>query len=490
MSRKFNKYAPALRLASLLFGTSALMLGLQGCGGGLDVAGASPASTEATMQPMAAITSSTAAMQTTVTTSGGLSSFGQSPAAIRSRYGFDALTTPAQQGSGKIIVIISAYDNPNAGADLAVFSAAKGLPGCPEVATTITPSTATSYPQAVIPKPSPGDGCTFQRFAANPNGLGANPGAIQYDTSGMWVSESNMDIQWAHAMAPMAKIVLVEGSNNFISSLSGAVAVASNFADVISMSWGGYESGLGQTTACTANEMVFIPGCTLFTKTQYSLFGLPNTTYNTGGGYDTKMFSNPNVTYVAASGDAGANPLWPAVSNKVLAVGGTNDAAATDTGWSRSGGGVSKYYTSPSWQHATSANDQRTVPDVAMPADSATPMSVYISPQLGMKDATCVASKGAANCGWYAGYGTSLSAPMWAGLAAVTKAVRAQAGKPVIDFTSALYNIAAVQGNYVTAFGDVTSGSDGTYLAKAGYDLLTGLGTPKANALVGYMAAQ
>jgi subtilase family serine protease len=476
-----------IKLLSVL----AVATALTACGGGsggLDVAGANPATTEATMSPMAAITSASAAMQASVTTAGGLSSFGQSPAAVRTRYGFDALTTPAQQGSGQTIVIISAYDNPTAGADLAAFSAAKGIAGCPTVATTfVTPTN--SYPQAVVPKPVIGDGCTFQKFNANPNGLGANPTAIQYDTSGMWIAESNMDIQWAHAMAPMAKIVLVQGSNNFISSLSGAVAVANQFADVISMSWGGYESALNQTTACTTNEMVFIPGCTLFTKTQYSLFGAPNTTYGTAGGYDTKMFSNPNVTYVAASGDAGSKPLWPSVSTKVLAVGGTNSSGATDTGWTGSGGGVSTYYTRPSWQ-TVSGNAQRTTPDVAMPADSATPMSVYVSPQKGMPDTACVTAKGAAACGWYAGYGTSVSAPMWAGLAAVTKAVRTQNGKPVVDFIASLYNVAAVQGNYVTAFGDVTTGTNGLYSSKAGYDLVTGLGVPKANALVGMLAAQ
>ena len=465
-----------------------------GGGGGLNVAGESPVTTEATMSPMAAITSASAAMQATVATSGGLSSFGQSPAAVRTRYGFDALTTPAQQGSGKIIVIIGAYDNPNAGADLAAFSAAKGIPGCPEVAPTYTTTNGTQF---VAPKPQPGSGCTFQRIVANPNGMAAtitSTGApnAQYDASGMWIAETNMDIQWAHAMAPMATIVLVEGANNFLSSLAGAVRYSSNFADVISMSWGAYESGLGQTAACTANEMVFIPGCTLFTKTQYSMFGLPNTAYGTAGGFDTTMFWNPNVTYVAASGDAGSKPLWPSISNKVLAVGGTNDAGVTDTGWAGSGGGVSTYYPSPSWQKTVSGNAQRTVPDVAMPADSATAMSVYISPQAGssIKDAACVAAKGAANCGWYAGYGTSLSAPMWAGLAAVTKAVRAQNGKPTVDFTASLYNVAAVQGNYVTAFGDVTTGSNGLYSAKAGYDLVTGLGVPKANALVGMLAAQ
>ena len=479
-----------IKLLSVLAVATALTA-CGGGGGGLDVAGASPAAAEATMSPMAATT--TANGQATVSTTGGLSSFGQSPAYVRTRYGFDALTTPAQQGSGQTIVIISAYDNPNAGADLAAYSTAKGLPGCPTVSTTYT-TNANGYTQAVVPKPAAGDGCTFQKFNANPNGLGANPNVIQYDASGAWIAESNMDIQWAHAMAPMAKIVLVQGSNNFITSLSGAVKVASGFADVISMSWGGYENALTQV-ACTVTDLTYYPDCNITNKTQRSLYGPVNPVINGvtlygGGGWDTGMFANPNVTYIAASGDGGANPLWPAVSNKVLAVGGTNDAGTVDTAWSYSGGGVSKYYSSPSWQ-SVSGNTQRTTPDVAMPADSASPMSIYISPQTAMKDANCVTAKGAAACGWYAGYGTSVSAPMWAGLAAVTKAVRAQNGKPVVDFIASLYSVAAVQGNYVTAFTDVTTGSSSASTpAKVGYDLVTGLGVPKASALVGLLAAQ
>ena len=463
---------------------------LTACGGGGGGAADVASVQEPTMTPMNAITGAT--NQATIKTAGGLSAFGQSPAAVRTRYGFDALTTPAQQGSGKIIVIVGAYDNPNAGADLNKFSAAEGLPGCTVITTTYT-TNANGYADAVVAKPAPGDGCTFQRFVANPNGLAAVPTGAQYDASGMWIAETNMDIQWAHAMAPMAKIVLVEGSNNFISSLSGAVKYAGNFADVVSMSWGGYENQLTQT-ACTASDLRMYPTCTVTSKTQTSLYGPANPMTALGvntsaGGWDTQMFWNPNVTYVAASGDAGPVPLWPAVSNKVLAVGGVGNVGATDTGWQYSGGGVSLYYSAPAWQ-TVSGNAQRTVPDVAMPASNTSPMAVYISPQSAssVSDAACVAAKGAANCGWYAGYGTSVSAPMWAGLAAVTKAVRTSNGKAVADFTSSLYNVAAVQGNYVVAFGDVTTGSDGVYTAKVGYDLVTGLGTPNASVLVGLLS--
>lgn len=468
-----------------------------GGGGGLDVAGESPTTQEVAMVPMAAATS--VGMQATVKTAGGLISYGQRPSAIRTRYGFDALSAPSQQGAGQIIVIVTAYNNPNAGADLAKFSAQHGLAPCPTVKTQYV-ALPTGYYDAAITKPAVTEGCTFQTVNAMANGWAAafskygvtTEQVPQYDTSGMWIAEGNMDIQWAHAIAPQAKIVLVQGPNNLISSLTGASKLAGRFADVISMSWGAYESSMTQT-ACTTSDFTLYPNCTITNKTQRALYGPANPVINgtinyTAGGWDTIAFGVPGVTYVAASGDAGAKPLWPAVSSNVLSVGGTATSGTTDTGWSYSGGGASLFYTSPSWQ-TVSNSAQRTTPDVAMAADSATPMSVYISPQTALPDTNCVASKGAANCGWYAGYGTSVSAPMWAGLAAVTNSVRISSGKTKSDFTAALYNVAAVQGNYVTAFTDVITGNNGT-AAKAGYDTVTGLGVPNASALVGLLAQQ
>ena len=481
-----------VRLLSVLAVAAALTA--CGGGGGLEdtgsVASAAPAG-EITMTPMATTTS--VGVQATVRTNGGLISAGQSPLAVRTRYGFDPLTTPAQQGAGQIIVIISAYDNPNAGADLAKFSAQYGLPGCPTVATTYVTNAVSGYTDAVVPKPAVGEGCTFQKFNAGTNGRMAVPSAIQYDASGVWIAESTMDIEWAHAMAPMAKIVLVQAANNYISSLSGAVKYASNFADVVSMSWGAPEAGMA-AQPCTTNEFIWDPICTTLRKTNRSLFGVANPVNDAGvmnysaGGFDTVMFSNPDVTYIAASGDAGNKPLWPSVSSKVLSVGGTTSSGTTDTAWSLSGGGVSQYYTSPSWQ-TTTGSAQRTTPDVALVADSASALSVYITPQTAVKDAACVTAKGAAGCGWYAGYGTSISAPQWAGLAAVTNAVRLQNGKAKTNFTAALYSVAAVQGNYVVAFSDVITGNNGNP-SKVGYDMVTGLGVPRASALVGMLAAQ
>ena len=468
---------------------------LAACGGG----GNDPtvASGDIQMSPMAAITSMS--MAATVKTSGGLISVGQSPSFIRTRYGFDGLTSPAQQGSGQVIAIISAYNNPNAADDLAKFSAQHGLAPCTVVKTVYTLDPVSGYALASTPKPAAGDGCTFQVINIKANG---HPNAItKYGVltevvpagEANWIVESSMDIEWAHAMAPMASIVLVQAPNNFVSALSYATQYASTFADVVSMSWGAPESAFASTCPIVYGGGTS-PDYTPFKQTTTLLYGPENpvdpvTGYinYTGGGYDTIGFTNSNVTYVAASGDKSV-PLWPAVSTKVLSVGGTNDKGPVDVGWGGSGGGLSAYYTAPASQ-SISGSPTRAVPDVAYNGDSASPMSVYVTPSTWVPDASCVKTKGANSCGWYGGYGTSLGAPQWAGIAAITRAVRAENSKSIINFTAGLYTVASVPGYYATAFGDVLTGSNGN-AAKTGYDLVTGLGVPNASVLVNYLAQQ
>src|SRR5262249_20535939 len=93
------------------------------------------------------------------------------------------------------------------------------------------------------------------------------------------------------------------------------------------------------------------------------------------------------VTFVASSGDSGSTgaPNYPSVSPRVLAVGGTQlstDSAGnylSETGWSGSGGGISAYYSQPSWQNGvvTQSTTRRTVPDVAYNGSSGSPFAVY-----------------------------------------------------------------------------------------------------------------
>ena len=193
------------------------------------------------------------------------------------------------------------------------------------------------------------------------------------------------------------------------------------------------------------------------------------------------------MTYVAASGDSGAwyGPMYPSVSPNVLAVGGTSLTVSgsnyvSETGWSGSTGGFSGldsywqfYEPQPSYQNAALqavglSYGVRTTPDVSFNANPSSGVSVYDS----------VAYSG--QSGWFQVGGTSAAAPAWAGLIAIADQGLATAGKPVLSGTqaqSSLYSLPS------SDFHDITSGFNG-YSATPGYDLVTGLGSPKANLVI------
>src|ERR1700678_129959 len=124
------------------------------------------------------------------------------PSQIRHAYGFDQITN---QGAGQTIGIVDAYDDANAEADLGGFSKKFGLPAC---------STAT--------------GCFLKTYESSRKPV----------ANASWAVETSLDIQWAHAIAPQAKIVLVEASTNNLSDLISSVDVAvKHGASSVSMSW-------------------------------------------------------------------------------------------------------------------------------------------------------------------------------------------------------------------------------------------------------------
>ena len=124
------------------------------------------------------------------------------PSQIRHAYGFDLI---ANQGAGQTIGVVDAYDDANAENDLGVFSKKFNLPSCIS-----------------------SNGC-FRKVYAN----GRKPAA-----NSNWSVEISLDIEWAHAIAPQAKILLIEASSNNLSDLLSAVdAAVRNGASVVSMSW-------------------------------------------------------------------------------------------------------------------------------------------------------------------------------------------------------------------------------------------------------------
>lgn len=341
---------------------------------------------------------------------------GLTPSQVRAVYGTNKLIN---QGEGQTIAIVDAYDSPTIEADLSVFSSQYGLPAC---------TTA--------------NGCFTKTYASGTK-PGVDPG---------WALEIALDVQWAHAIAPKAKILLVEARSSRFTDLMAAIAIAVKMgAGTISCSWGGPE----------------------FSR---------ETAYNA-------PFNVKNVSFFVSSGDSGSQTNFPAASPYVVSVGGTTlvtDAVGSyksETAWNGSGGGVSLYEPQPLGQSLwpVSKPGKRAIPDVSYNSDPGKGFSIYTStPYMN-------------TMGWFVMGGTSAAAPQWAALGAIANSMRVSAGKARLD---ALYDVlyAVNKGVYGTVSNDITVGKNGTCgticSATGGYDYVTGLGTPRVDKLIPALVAQ
>jgi len=336
---------------------------------------------------------------------------GLRPAEVRRAYGFDKIPN---QGAGQTIAIVSAFDTPTVESDLALFNSTFGLPAC----------TTANGCFTKVGNPPPPDPNVFP------------PAVVE-----LFQLETALDVEWAHAMAPQAKIVLVQATDAFLTNMLAAVdeAVHNQHANVVSMSW-----------------------------------GLPETRDRSGD----YQFVAPGVSFVAASGDFGNPGFWPATAAEVTAVGGTklNTTSKGDYNnehsWAFGGGGLSVFSFALTIQTAFTPNNptgKRGVPDVAYNADPNTGIAVYSSPM----------------GGWAQVGGTSVGAPHWSALIAIVNSMRVAAGKSILSGANVPLYLAAHSGG----FNDVSSGpKNGTCgemcQSGPGYDYVTGLGTPKANILI------
>jgi subtilase family serine protease len=320
---------------------------------------------------------------------------GYSPTRIRHAYGFDQITG---NGSGQTLAIVDAYGSPTIQKDLNTFCSTFGL--------------ATTTIQIAYPSGKP------------------------KKTDGGWALETALDVEWAHAIAPGATILLVVAKSASFTDLLAAVDYAAARAAQVSMSWGGNEF---------AGEAA----------------------------YDTH-FNKAGITFTASSGDSGGGAGWPAVSTYVTAVGGTTlnlDAAGnvlSETAWSGSNGGPSAYLAEPSYQTQWQSSGKREMPDVSYLGNPATGVPVYSS------------TRYQGTAGWFQVGGTSAGSPMWAALFALANASRTT---PLSSPNVAVYGIGTPSA-FTTYYRDITQGSNTGYSAVTGYDLVTGLGTPKAATLV------
>ena len=297
-------------------------------------------------------------------------------------------------GGSRAIALVDAYHYANAASDLSKFSTQFGLPA---------PTLQVVYASGTKP-------------ASDPLG---------------WEVEAALDLQWAHAMAPNAKLYLVEAKSNSIADLLLAVdkataLVAAAGGGEVSMSWGSAES-------------------------------------SSEASYDSHFNNAVNkVVYFASSGDS-AGTSWPCVSSNVVCVGGTtmrrnpsSGNLVAEVGWSDGGGGVSAYIAKPGYQSAIPGVSNRSVPDVASAADPRTGGWIYYT------------ASNLSFMGWMIVGGTSWAAPSFA-------AIVNQSGTFLASSNAELTTIYANSSSYR----DINSGWCSYYggvSATAGWDACTGLG--------------
>jgi subtilase family serine protease len=339
------------------------------------------------------------------------------PSDVQTAYGITALHN-GNGGAGRTIAIVDAFNDPQVANNLAIFSTQFGLPQCTVASGCLTIVNQTG-------------GGTLPPFNAN------------------WAVEINLDVQWAHVMAPNAHILLVEATNNSLANLFAAVLYAQQHADVVSDSWG-------------SNEFP-------------------------GEATDDSTFSSSTVPILFSSGDsAAAGRQYPCASTYILCVGGTSlyetatSFRASEVGWSGSGGGCSTQIGMPPWQAGyTPCGTQRGMPDVAAAADPNTAALVYLAANI----------VGSGRDGFYLIGGTSWACPMTAGIVAQIQNARIAAGKSTfgLNLVQALYTVAA-GGLYHYRYYDVTAGNNGNP-AGSGWDLVTGFGVPLSPALTAALLA-
>ena len=348
------------------------------------------------------------------------------PAQVRTAYGLNSVS---QEGQGETIAIVDAYSQPDIVADIATFSTDFGLPQMNGVGGNPTLS-------IMVPTGQTGPNLPPANIAAG--------------------IEISLDVEYVHTIAPMANIDLVLAQNLNGDSLYGAEVDGAPFASAV---------GFAET----------LPGVTVVSNSYGS------SEFSGENSFDPE-FTTPknNVAFVFSTGDFGAPGQYPANSPNVVAVGGTSLYALSfkgqygkEIGWSGSGGGVSQFETTPSFQSANGVNfGMRSTPDVSMLADPNTGVFVLDSFDGGLFEVG----------------GTSLSAPMWAGVIALGDQARGSAG--ALSSTGVLNSLygAYDSSNYLNDFHDVTTGNNG-FAAGTGYDLVTGIGTPKVANIITLLGA-
>src|SRR5438445_2294985 len=430
------------------------------------------------------------------------------PSAMANSYDYAALHAAGNKGQGKTIAVVDSFGATTIRQDLGVFNTAFGRPHlCGE--------TGPSDPSANCPSSvSPRfdivcvQGCPAPKPPPLNNGTG-----LEYHN--LWDLEVALDVEWAHATAPLANIVLVTTPTAEVLGVQGfqqmmdaeSALIDSGSVDVISQSFGSGEGAFNNGLAALKQLRTTFEKAHASKVTVFASSGDGGTT----NGMKVPVKDSRIIPYPSVS--------WPASDPLVTTVGGTylctNAVTGTsvdsvsppvncqsapgdrEPGWVASGGGYSIYFDRPDYQNvlppgstytgtspgAPGKNaNMRGIPDIAYQASARTGVLVYLTePDTKGGTAGC---GGANPCstGWYTVGGTSASAPQWAGLIAMADQM---AGHDLGFINPALYRIDNNSAKYAADFYDVIQGTNKGgelpgYDASKGWDAVTGLGTPNA----------
>jgi subtilase family serine protease len=400
------------------------------------------------------------------------------PFQMRRAYQIDSLISAGFDGTGQTIVIVDAFQNPNLVAQVAFFDAFYGLPAIS--LQQIAPDGLTAF--------NPSDG----------NMVG-------------WAEEISLDVEWAHAIAPGAKIALVLAKSNADADIASALkyAVDNNLGSVISMSFGENESCVDPDTLAAYHDI-------FAAATQKNI-----TLFASSGDQGAAQTTCDGNSWVKAASSPASDPLVTAVGGTELRAAGWPQACTDSTAcpapnpvpgtyqseiaWNEglpfgdfgnvfgfgtiaTGGGFSVLFDEPPYQKGTGGlhgGKQRAVPDVAYNAAVLHGVLTYLNfpPFVGPR------------AGFYRFGGTSAGAPQWA---AITAIANQKAGGRLGFLNSAIYQIGKVNKAYPASFNDITDGTNSAlefdslnnpvtvigFDAGIGWDATTGTGSPIGPSLV------
>lgn len=363
----------------------------------------------------------------------------QTPQSLRLAYGLTPLIQKGFTGKGQTVVDIVSFGSPTLQQDMNVFDRQFGLP-----AITI---------QQISPLNEP---------ESDPH----------HDKAG-WATETTLDVEIIHALAPDAGIVVLTSP---VAETEGTIGLPEfrqllqytrdhKLGTIISQSWGASEATLADTAGQAEIQQWDALYKQITTQDGFTIL-------SASGDNGATDFDDINATQLASV----PTTSFPADDPWVTAVGGTTLSRQGNTfqevAWNQSGGGFSAFFSTPSYQQNLPASiknvqKRRAVPDVAADGNPNSGLAIY---QNGV---------------WSTAGGTSASTPVWAALVAVADQM---AGHPLGFLDPALYTLAN-SAHYAHDFQDITVGnnsvdSNGTvvkgYSASTGWDAITGWGSPNA----------